>query len=46
MKRIYYYVDETETAEYVFSEPLTKEELIANGYLFLRSEKMDHHQEG
>lgn len=45
MKRIYYYIDET-GMEHFFSYPLTKEELVANGYRFLRSEKIDHyHQE-
>ena len=45
LRRIYYYIDET-GMEHFFSYPLTKEELIANGYRFLRSEKIDHyHQE-
>ena len=42
MKRIYYYIDEV-GMEHFFSDPLTKEELIINGYRFLRSEKIGHY---
>ncbi len=40
MKIIYYYVDEVEM-EHLFSDPLTEEELIINGYRYLRSERLE-----
>lgn len=42
MKIIYYYADEVEM-EHLFSDPLTEEELIINGYRFLRSERLENY---
>lgn len=40
MKIIYYYIDEV-GMEHFFSDPLMEQELIINGYRFLRSERVD-----
>lgn len=37
MKRIYFYADE-KGMEQVFGDPMPEEQMIINGYIFLRSE--------
>lgn len=42
MKRIYYYITSVGMAQQlVFEDPLTEEELIVNGYKYLKSEVVD-----
>ena len=44
MKWIYYYATQAGDAqELAFESPLTEEELIVNGYRYLRSEKVDRY---
>ena len=44
MKRIYYYITSVGMAQQlVFEDPLTEEELIVNGYQYLRSEKVERY---
>ena len=42
LKRIYYYVDEV-GMERFFSDPLTEEELIINGYRYTRNEVVNEY---
>jgi len=42
LKRIYYYVDEV-GMEHFFSDPLTEQELIINGYHYTRNEVIDEY---
>ena len=37
MERIYFYADET-GMEHVFQDPIPEEQMIINGYRFIRSE--------
>ena len=44
LKWIYYYSTEVGMVQQlVFEDPLTEEELIVNGYRYLRSEKVDRY---
>lgn len=44
MKRIYYYITSVGMAQQlVFENPLTETEMIANGYRFLKSEKVERY---
>ena len=44
MKRIYYYIASVGTTQqFVFEDPLTEEELIVNGYQYLKSEKVERY---
>ena len=44
MKRIYYYITSVGMAQQlVFESPLQEQELILNGYRYLRSEKVERY---
>lgn len=44
MKRIYYYITSVGMAQQlVFEDPLTEDELIVNGYQYLKSEKVERY---
>ena len=44
MKWIYYYSTEVGMVQlFVFEDPLAEEELIINGYQYLKSEKVDRY---
>jgi hypothetical protein len=44
LKRVYYYITTVgKVQQLVFDYPLTEDDLIINGYRFLRSEKVDRY---